>query len=104
MCELFHRVLHCFLTISAAHVLTFPRIGPKIKNFLGEVIGVSKKFVIDQRINDIFSAVIENLDPMHNDPGWANASPFGSTIVYGYLQLSLAAMIWKDIGMYEPDV
>jgi acyl dehydratase len=66
---------------------------------IGEVIGVSKKFVIDQRINDIFGAVIENLDPMHNDPGWANASPFGSTIVYGYLQLSLAAMIWKDIGM-----
>jgi len=40
-----------------------------------------------------------NLDPMYNDPGWANASPFGSTIVYGYLQLSLAAMIWKDIGI-----
>ena len=66
---------------------------------IGKVIGVSKKFVIDQQINDIFGAVIENLDPMHNDPGWANASPFGSTIVYGYLQLSLAAMIWKDMGI-----
>jgi hypothetical protein len=34
---------------------------------IGEVIGVSKKFIIDQRINDIFGALTENSDPMHND-------------------------------------
>jgi acyl dehydratase len=66
---------------------------------IGHVIGVSKKFVIDQRINDIFGALTENPDPMHNDVAWAKSSPFGGTIVYGYLQLAMAAMIWKDIGM-----
>ena len=32
---------------------------------IGEVIGVSKKFVIDQKMNDIFGTIIENPDPMH---------------------------------------
>ena len=73
---------------------------------VGEVIGVSKKFVIDQRTNDIFGALTENPDPMHNDVLWAKASPIGSTIVYGYLQVSMLAMIWKDIGLpiYSSDV
>ena len=73
---------------------------------VGEVIGVSKKFVIDQRTNDIFGALTENPDPMHNDVLWAKASPIGSTIVYGYLQVSMLAMIWKDIGLpiYSLDV
>jgi acyl dehydratase len=66
---------------------------------IGEIIGVSKTFVIDQRINDAFGALSENLDPMHNDVNWATASPIGGTIVYGYLQVSLVSMIWKDIGM-----
>jgi acyl dehydratase len=65
----------------------------------GEIIGISKTFVIDQRINDIFGALSENLDPMHNDVDWARSSPIGGTIVYGYLQVSLVSMIWKDIGM-----
>jgi acyl dehydratase len=73
---------------------------------VGDIIGVSKKFVIDQRTNDIFGALIENPDPMHNDPAWAKASPIGGTIVYGYLQVSLLTMVWKDIGMpiYSSDV
>ncbi len=78
----------------------------KYGNRVGEVIGVSKKFVIDQRTNDIFGALTENPDPMHNDVHWAKASPIGSTIVYGYLQVSMLAMIWKDIGLpiYSSDV
>jgi acyl dehydratase len=73
---------------------------------VGEVIGVSKKFVIDQRTNDIFGTLIENLDPMHNDVAWSKASPIGGTIVYGYLQVSMLSMVWKDIGMpiYSSDV
>jgi acyl dehydratase len=73
----------------------------KYSKRIGEVIGV-----IDQRINDIFGAVIENLDPMHNDEQWARSSPIGSTIVYGYFQVCLISMIWKNIGMpiYSNDV
>jgi acyl dehydratase len=71
----------------------------KYRERTGEIIGVSKTFVIDQRINDIFGALTENLDPMHNDVDWARSSPIGTTIVYGYLQVCLISMIWKDIGM-----
>jgi acyl dehydratase len=71
----------------------------KYSKRIGEIIGVSKKFVIDQRANDIFGALTENPDPMHNDVAWASSSPIGSTIVYGFLQVAMIAMIWKDIGM-----
>lgn len=64
---------------------------------VGDLIGVSKKFVIDQRTNGIFAALTENPDPMHNDLIWAKA--IGGTIVYGYLQVSMLTMVWKDIGM-----
>ena len=78
----------------------------KYRELSGEFIGTSKSFVIDQRTNDIFGALIENLDPMHNDVDWARASPIGSTIVYGYFQVCLISMIWKNIGMpiYSSDV
>ncbi len=66
---------------------------------IGEVIGVSRKFVIDQKMNDIFGTIIENPDPMHNDPEWAAASPLGGTVVYGWLQLALTTVIWKDLGL-----
>jgi acyl dehydratase len=67
----------------------------KYSELSGEIIGTSKSFVIDQRTNDIFGALIENLDPMHNDVDWARASPLGSTIVYGYFQVCLISMIWR---------
>lgn len=78
----------------------------KYSKLSGELIGTSKSFVIDQRTNDIFGALIENLDPMHNDVDWARASPIGGTIVYGYFQVCLISMIWKNIGMpiYSSDV
>jgi acyl dehydratase len=78
----------------------------KYRELAGEIIGISKSFVIDQRTNDIFGALIENLDPMHNDVDWSKASPIGGTIVYGYFQVCLISMIWKDIGMpiYSSDV
>jgi acyl dehydratase len=66
---------------------------------IGEVIGVSKEYVIDQKMNDIFGTVIENPDPMHNDPDWAAQSPLGGTVVYGFLQLALTTVIWKDLGL-----
>ena len=66
---------------------------------VGEVIGVSRDYVIDQKMNDIFGTIIENPDPMHNDPEWAAQSPLGGTVVYGFLQLALTTVIWKDIGM-----
>ena len=78
----------------------------KYSKLSGEIIGISNSFTIDQRTNDIFGALIENLDPMHNDVDWSKASPIGGTIVYGYFQVCLISMIWKNIGMpiYSSDV
>ncbi len=66
---------------------------------IGEVIGVSRDYVIDQKMNDIFGTIIENPDQMHNDPSWAAESPLGGTVVYGFLQLSLTTVIWKELGL-----
>ena len=66
---------------------------------VGQVIGESGEYVVDQKMNDIFGTVIENPDVMHNDPEWAAQSPLGGTVVYGFLQLALTTVIWKDLGM-----
>ena len=66
---------------------------------LGQVIGVTKEFIIDQRLNDVFGALTGNPDPMHNDPEWAETSPLGGTVIYGFLQSSLITGFWKELGM-----
>lgn len=66
---------------------------------VGQVIGESREYVIDQKMNDIFGTIIENPDQMHNDPEWAAGSPLGGTVVYGFLQLALTTVIWKDLGL-----
>lgn len=66
---------------------------------IGEVIGVTDEFVIDQQTNDAFGHLTDNPDPMHNDPEWARNTPLGGTVVYGFLQASLISRFWKEIGM-----
>lgn len=66
---------------------------------IGHVIGVTKEFSIDQRMNDVFGALTGNPDPMHNDPEWAETSPLGGPVIYGFLQSSLITGFWKELGM-----
>jgi acyl dehydratase len=57
---------------------------------VGEVIGVTDWYEVRQPAVDVFGAVTEDLEPLHNDPEWCKAhSPYGSPIALGFMTLSL---------------
>ena len=66
---------------------------------IGEVLGVTEEFSIRQSEIDVFGAVTQNIDPMHNDPEWGKEGPWGSTIVHGLFLLSYVAKFWKESGV-----
>ena len=66
---------------------------------IGEVLGVTEDFSIRQSEIDVFGALTQNIDPMHNDPEWGKEGPWGSTIVHGLFLLSYVAKFWKEIGV-----
>lgn len=64
----------------------------------GTKLGVSDWVVIDQEMIDDFGRVTRDPDPMHIDPEWAaNNSPFGETIAFGFLTISLLAHLLRSI-------
>ncbi len=66
---------------------------------IGKVLGVTEDFSIRQSEIDVFGALTQNIDPMHNDPEWGKEGPWGSTIVHGLFLLSYVAKFWKEIGV-----
>jgi acyl dehydratase len=58
---------------------------------LGEVIGTSPWFTIDQARIDRFADTTEDHQFIHVDPEAAKASPFGQTIAHGFLTVSMLA-------------
>ncbi|MDR2856966.1 MAG: MaoC family dehydratase [Novosphingobium sp.] len=61
---------------------------------VGEVIGTSGWYVMDQARIDRFADTTEDHQFIHVDPEAAKASPFGGTIAHGFLTVSmLAAMM-----------
>ena len=63
---------------------------------VGENIGTSDWFVIDQARINAFADTTEDHQFIHVDPEAAKATPFGGTIAHGFLTLSMiAAMMSK---------
>ncbi|MBM4188928.1 MAG: MaoC family dehydratase [Gemmatimonadetes bacterium] len=66
---------------------------PAIANLasrIGQPIGSSDWYLIDQARIDAFAKVTDDPDPMHVDPDWcARESPFRTTIAFGFLTVSL---------------
>jgi acyl dehydratase len=61
-----------------------------IRNRVGQEVGVSGWFLIDQARIDEFARATADPDPMHVDPAWcAQHSPFRTTIAFGFLTLSM---------------
>jgi acyl dehydratase len=61
-----------------------------LKDRVGQPIGSSDWFLIDQRRIDAFAEATADPDPMHIDPVWCAAnSPFKTTIAFGFLTVSL---------------
>ncbi|MEP2773066.1 MAG: MaoC family dehydratase [Fulvivirga sp.] len=70
----------------------------EFEKFLGEEIGVSEYLEITQeQINKFADATLDH-QWIHIDPERAKASPFGSTIAHGYLTVSVAPYLWRQIA------
>jgi len=70
----------------------------KIECGIGGKIGVSDWFLIDQDRLNKFGEATDDLDPMHVDSGWCKRhSPFGQTIAFGFLTLSLLTRFSHEI-------
>ena len=69
---------------------------------VGEVIGTSGWFAMDQdRINH-FADTTEDHQFIHVDPAAAKATPFGGTIAHGFLTLSMLTAMMEALD--KPDV
>lgn len=64
---------------------------------VGQEIGVSRWFEIDQARVDRFADVTEDWQYIHVDPVAAASSPLGGTIAHGYLTLSLLTPMAFDV-------
>lgn len=74
-----------------------------LKSRLGEVLGTSEWFTMDQpRINQ-FADTTEDHQFIHVDPEAAKMTPFGGTIAHGFLTLSMIAAM-GETGMEKPAV
>lgn len=74
-------------------------------DFIGLQIGLSEWVLITQRQVDAFSAATWDEDWMHLDPVRSRAeTPFGGTIVQGFLVLSLLIHFWEQMGLSDPSL
>jgi acyl dehydratase len=69
-----------------------------IDNFIpGKDIGASAWVTVDQALISAFGAATLDPDPMHVDPAWAaRRSPFGQTLAFGFLTVSLLTHLLHD--------
>lgn len=68
----------------------------ELSSLIGQEIGVSRWFEIDQARIDAFADVTEDHQFIHVDPEAARRTPFGGTIAHGFLTLSLASAMSYD--------
>jgi acyl dehydratase len=73
-----------------------PRL-PELRARIGEDLGQSEWFTIGQREVDVFSALTDDWDYMHNDPEWAASRSWGGTIAHGLYVLSLTPSMLKMV-------
>ena len=67
-----------------------------LQSLIGQEVGVSKWFEIDQARIDAFAETTEDRQFIHIDPEAAARTPFGGTIAHGFLTLSLASAMSYD--------
>ena len=74
----------------------------EIHSRIGEEVGVSGWFAIDQQRIDAFAEATEDRQFIHVDPDAAARTPFGGTIAHGFLSLSMLSRMAAD-AMLIPD-
>ena len=70
----------------------------QIEAYLGKEVGVTDWFEIDQDRVNKFADVTEDHQYIHIDEERAAQTPFGTTIVHGFLTLSLISMFKENNG------
>jgi len=70
---------------------------------IGQEIGVSGWFTVTQRDADLFSALTDDWDYMHNDRDWASPR-FGGTVAHGLYVLCLLPKLMKEVAPFLPIV
>jgi acyl dehydratase len=68
----------------------------ELQGLIGQEVGVSRWFEVDQARIDAFADCTEDRQFIHVDPEAARATPFGGTIAHGFLTLSLASAMSYD--------
>ena len=68
----------------------------QLDRMVGEPLGVSDWFLIDQQRVNRFADVTLDHQFIHVDPARAKATPFGGTIAHGFLTLSLLVPLCLD--------
>jgi acyl dehydratase len=68
----------------------------QLDRMVGEQLGVSDWFLIDQDRVNRFADVTLDHQFIHVDPARAKATPFGGTIAHGFLTLSLLVPLCLD--------
>ncbi|MES2491730.1 MAG: MaoC family dehydratase [Pseudomonadota bacterium] len=69
---------------------------------VGEELGVSKWFAVEQPRIDAFADTVEDFQFIHVNPELAKATPIGGTVAHGFLTLSLLSAMAYD-AMEEPE-
>ena len=64
---------------------------------VGEVVGVSDWLQVTQRDVDLFAALTDDWDYMHNDPAWAEPR-FGGTIVHALYVMAMIPKVTKSLN------
>ncbi len=66
--------------------------------WVGKPIGISRWITVDQDMIDTFGRVTKDWDQMHVDPDWCREnSPFGVTIGFGFLSVSLLTVMLNEV-------
>jgi len=63
----------------------------------GTDLGATGWRTMDQETVTRFADLTEDHNPIHIDPDFAAATPFGGTIAHGYLTLSLVAVLLEEL-------
>jgi acyl dehydratase len=74
----------------------------QIRKRIGEEVGISGWFTMDQQRIDSFAESTEDRQFIHVDPDAAARTPFGGTIAHGFLSLSMLSRMAAD-AMLVPD-
>jgi acyl dehydratase len=68
------------------------------EGMVGNEVGVSSWYLVDQKRIDVFADVIEDHQFIHIDPERAKKeTPFGSTVAHGFLTMSLLSIMSYEV-------